>query len=565
MSTRYSWCAASNFRHSLKFIAREDMFQQLLTPVGGSLGWSSLVALLPIATVLVFLGFLKRAAWQAAMAGFVVAFIVAVAVWGMPVRMAFASALNGAVFALWPVMWIVINALLLYNIAVASGRFDAFREWVIAHLPDDRRVILIVIGFCFGALLEGIAGFGAPVAITASLLIMVGFSAIDALVFVLIFDTTPVAFGALGVPVTVLAAVTGLPAPALAAMIGRQLPLMAMILPFYVMALYGGWRSVRALWPVLTVAGVSFGVAQFAVSNYLDYTLTDVLAALGSLVATVLFLQVWRPAEESKFKIARSPLNGAESVVPALGTWQGWIPWVVVSVTVILWTFLKIADLGQHDIPWPWLDKAVSITLYHGKPYAAVWAFQPLGTGTAILLAALATALLVGLRAAEVLQCMVRTIRQIWLAVVTVMLVVALAYVMNYAGLAYTLGLAVASSGHAFILLSPFLGWMAVFLSGSDTSGNALFGNLQVIAARQLHLNPLLFAATNSSGGVLAKMISPQNIATGMSVTDLKGQEGAVLARTFVHSVVMTLILVVIVILQQYVVPGIIPSMNGGR
>ena len=539
------------------------MFHQLLTPVGDSLALSFLVALLPILTLLVLLGIFKRPAWQAALSGLVVAFVIAVTLWGMPVRLAFASAVNGAVFALWPVMWIVINALFLYNIAVASGRFDAFRDWVITHLPNDRRVILIVIGFCFGALLEGIAGFGAPVAITASLLIVVGFSALDALVFVLIFNTTPVAFGALGAPVTVLGAVTGLPVAVLGAMIGRQLPVMAMILPFYVMALYGGWRSVRALWPVLAIAGISFGVAQFLTSNYIDYTLTDVLAALGSLIVTVLFLQAWRPAEAAEFKIARSPLDTANSAASRVAAWQGWLPWLIVSATVILWTSFKVAAKGQLNVPWPGLDKAVAITLYHDKPYAAVWAFQPLGTGTAILVAALITALLVRLPVPKLARCMVRTIAQIWLAVVTVMLVVALAYVMNYSGLAYTLGLAVASSGYAFILLSPFLGWIAVFLSGSDTSGNALFGNLQVVAARQLHLNPLLFAATNSSGGVLGKMISPQNIATGVSVTHLKGQEGTILARTFVHSVVLTLILVVIVIIQQFVVPGIIPSIPG--
>jgi lactate permease len=540
-----------------------DMFHQLLTPVGGSLALSALVALLPIATVLVVLGVLRRPAWQAALLGLLVALGIAVTLWHMPANLAIASALNGAIFALWPVMWIVVNALLLYNIAVASGRFDAFREWVITRLPNDRRVILIVIGFCFGALLEGIAGFGTPVAITASLLIMVGFSAFDALVFVLIFDTTPVAFGALGAPVTVLAAVTGLPAPALGAMIGRQLPFMAAFLPFYVMVLYGGFRSIRALWPMLFIAGVSFGVAQFAGSNYLDYTLTDVFAALGSLIVTVLFLQVWRPAEDAEFRINRA-VDVSPSISQGISPWQGWTPWVLVSATVILWTTFKVAQVGQLNIPWPGLDKMVAITLYHDKPYAAVWAFQPLGTGTAILLAALVTAVLVRLSPSEFMRCVSRTISQIWVAVVTVMLVLALAYVMNYGGMAYTLGLAAASSGRAFILLSPFLGWVAVFLSGSDTSGNALFGNLQVVAARQLGLNPLLFAATNSSGGVLAKMISPQNLATGISVTNLKGQEGAILARTFVHSIVLTLVLVVIVVIEQYLVPGIIPVYAGG-
>jgi lactate permease len=541
------------------------MFHQLLTPVGDSLLLSFLVAILPIATVLVLLGILRRPAWQAALAGLAVGLVIAVTVWGMPARIAFASAFNGAVFALWPVMWIVINALLLYNVAVASGRFDAFRAWVIRHLPNDRRVVLIAIGFCFGALLEGIAGFGAPVAITASLLIMCGFPALEALVFVLIFNTTPVAFGALGAPVTVLGAVTGLPAPALAAMVGRQLPLLAAILPFYVMALYGGWRSIRALWPMLLVAGLSFGLAQFGASNYLDYTLTDVFAALGSLAVTLLFLQVWRPAEDPEFTISRTPHEASVAVARPVPAWQGWMPWLIVTAIVIVWTYLKVATVGQQAIHWPGLDKAVSITLYHDKPYAAVWNFQPLGTGTAILLAAIITALLVRLSPAEFFRCAVRTIRQIWQAVATVMLIVALAYVMNYSGLAYTLGLAVASTGHAFILFSPFLGWIAVFLSGSDTSGNALFGNLQVVAARQLNLNPLLFAATNSSGGVLGKMISPQNIATGVSVTDLKGKEGAVLARTFVHSIVLTLMLVVIVIVQQYLLPGMIPAFTSSQ
>jgi lactate permease len=532
-------------------------------PVGDSLTLSFLVAVLPIATVLILLGVMKRSALQAAFAGLVVGLIIAIAVWQMPARLAFGSALNGAVFAFWPVMWIVINALFLYNIAVSSGRFDAFRAWVIRHLPNDRRVVLVAIGFCFGALLEGISGFGTPVAITASLLIMMGFPALEALVFVLIFNTTPVAFGALGAPVTVLGAVTGLPAPALGAMIGRQLPIMAAFLPFYVIGLYGGWRSIRAIWPMLLVSGLSFGLAQFAASNYLDYTLTDVFAALGSLVCTLLFLQVWKPAPDPEFTIDAASAGGtAQRAVPA---WQGWLPWLIVTAVVIVWTYEKVATVAQKAIPWPGLDKAIAITLYHDKPYAAVWTFQPLGTGTAILLAALLTGLLVGLSPAEIVRCFARTLRQIWQAVVTVMLIVALAYVMNYSGLAYTLGLAVASTGHAFVLFSPFLGWIAVFLSGSDTSGNALFGNLQVVAARQLELNPLLFAATNSSGGVLGKMISPQNIATGVSVTNLKGQEGAVLARTFVHSVILTLVLVCIVIVQQYVVPQIIPTFTAAH
>ncbi|MEI9985424.1 MAG: L-lactate permease [Aliidongia sp.] len=538
------------------------MFKQLLTPVGDSLGLSFLVAALPILAVLLILGGLRRPAWQAALSGLVVALIVAIVVWQMPAGLAIDAVANGAVFALWPVMWIVVNALLLYNIAVKSGRFDAFRNWIITHIPNDRRVVLVVIGFCFGALLEGISGFGTPVAITSSLLILVGFPPLEAVVFVLIFNTAPVAFGALGAPITTLGAVTGLPAGALAAMVGRQLPIMALLLPFYVMVFYGGWRSVKALWPMLLVAGGSFAISQFLASNYIDYTLTDVLSALGSLAATLLFLQVWRPAADAEFAISGKGL-AAENSGRHVAAWQGWAPWVIVSAVVILWTNFKIFTYGQQAIAWPGLDKAISITLYQDKPYAAIWAFQPLSTGTAILVAAVLTAIIFQLSPKKFFDCVVSTVQQTWLPVITVMLIVGLAYLMNYSGMAYTLGQGVASTGHAFVLLSPFLGWVAVMLSGSDTSGNALFGNLQVVAARQLNLNPVLFAATNSSGGVMGKMISPQNISTGLSVTNMKGQEGVVFARTFIHSIVLTLILGALVALQQFVIPGIIPVVGG--
>ena len=490
--------------------------------------------------------------------------------WQLPADRALSSAAAGAVFALWPVMWIVFNALLLYNIAVVSGRFDAFRDWVLDHLPNDRRVVLVVIGFCFGCLLEGISGFGTPVAITSALLILVGFPPLEALTFTLIFNTAPVAFGALGAPVTVLGQVTGLDPVRLGAMIGRQLPFMALLLPFYVMAVYGGLRSIKALWPVLLVAGASFAAGQFVSSNYLDYSLTDVFSSLTALIVTVLFLQVWQPAADPAFSVSARMVQPAGADVAigariargprgAVPAWQGWVPWIVVSVVVIAWTHFKVFAIGQQAIPWPDLHNLVAITLYKDKPYAAVWVFQPLATGTAILLSAVITAALVGVGPERFVGCIVATWRQSRIAILTVALIVALAYLMNYSGMTYTLGLGVASMGVVFPLVSPFLGWVAVFLSGSDTSGNALFGNLQVVAANQLGLNPVLIAATNSSGGVMGKMISPQNIATGVSVTDLKGQEGLVFARTFKHSILLTLVLGGLVLLQQYVVPWMIP------
>ena len=532
------------------------MFHQLLTPVADNLFASFLVASLPVATVLVLLGVLRRPAWQAALAGLAVALIVAVGVWKFPIPLALNSVAAGATFACWPVMWIVVNALIVYNLAVASGRFDAFRDWVVDYLPNDRRVVLIVIGYCFGCLLEGVAGFGTPVAITSALLIMLGFPAIEALTFTLIFDTAPVAFGALGAPVATLGAVTGLHDTVLGAMIGRQLPFIAFLLPFYVMGVYGGRRSIAAVWPVLTVAGASFALTQFLCSNYVSYVLTDVLSSMVSLIVTLGFLRLWRPVHDPAFALAAHPTEVRRGA--AIPAWQGWLPWVVISATVILWTVFKVASIGEQKIAWPGLDKAVFITLYN-KPYAAIWTFQPLATGTAILVAALVVAVAVGAGLKGFLLAVADTWRQIRIAILTVALIVGLAYLMNYSGMAYTLGLAVASVGALFPLVSAFLGWVAVFLSGSDTSGNALFGNLQVVAARQLNLNPVLFAATNSSGGVMGKMISPQNISTGVSTTELKGREGEVMARTFKHSLILTVLLGVLVVIQQYIFPGVIP------
>jgi len=538
------------------------MFHQLVTPIGDSLPLSFAAAALPIAVVLLLLGVLRRPAWQASIAGVLVALLLAVGVWQMPLGLALNSVAAGATFAAWPVMWIVLNALLLYNVSVVTGRFDAFRDWMVQHLPNDRRVALVAIGFAFGCLLEGVSGFGTPIAITSALLVALGFRAVDAIVFTLMFNTAPVAFGALGAPVTTLGAVTQLHDVTLGAMIGRQLPIVALVLPFYVIGVFGGVRAIRGVWPVLLVSGGSFAFVQFLSSNYLGYALTDVLSSLAALGATLLFVKVWHVAPDPAFALrgpdqsaAAAPATGA----PGIPGWQGWLPWLVLSVTVILWVHLKLNLIGEQKVEWPGLHNAVFITTY-GRPYAAVWTFQPLATGTAILVATLVTALLVRLTPAQFATALRGTLRQIRLPLVTTMIIVGLAYLMNYSGIAYTLGVGVASVGIFFPLVSAFLGWLAVFLSGSDTSGNALFGNLQVVAARQLDLSPVLMAATNASGGVLGKMISPQNISTGTSTTECRGQEGDILARTFKHSIVLTLFLGLIVMLQQYVFPGVIPS-----
>ncbi|HEX4050445.1 MAG TPA: L-lactate permease [Steroidobacteraceae bacterium] len=530
--------------------------------MSNNLALSFLVGMIPIATVLVLLGVLKRPAWQSSLAGLVVGFIIAVWVWRFPVGLAVESTLAGVAFALWPIMWIVFAALVLYNVAVNSGQFDAFRRWILEHLPDDRRIILIVIGYCFGALLEGVTGFGAPVAIISSLLIILGFDAMDAIVFALIFNTAPVAFGSIGVPITTLAGVTGLPDTVLGAMVGRQLPFLAFLLPFYAIAMYGGWRSVRALWPVLLVAAATGALGQFVTANYISYQLTNIVSSLVSLAVTVLFLKLWTPTHDPAYAVVRlsrtveqaSEAGQAHGKVPP---WQGWIPWLCVAAVVTVWTIWKFAAFHQMNLPWKGLHNAVFITLYN-RPYAAVFNFQPLATGTAILASAILTAIAGRLGIDAFARAMLTAARQIRLPTLTVTAIVGLAFLMNYSGLAYTLGLGVASAGALFPLVSAFLGWLAVFLSGSDSSGNALFGNLQVVAARQLHLNTILIAATNSSGGVMAKMISPQNIATGCATTHLTGKEGAIFSRTFLHSIFLTVLLGCLVWLQQYVWPWMI-------
>jgi L-lactate transport len=565
------------------------MFHQLLVPVADNLFLSFLVGFIPILVVLILLGIVRRPAWQAALTGLIIGLIIAILIWQMPVPQALSATFNGFAFALVPVMWIVWCAMWLYNVTVHSGKFDLFRRWMVYNVPPDKRVLLLVIGFSFGALMEGIAGFGTPVAICSALLIALGFPVLDALTLTLIFNTTPVAFGALGVPITTLASVTNLHTSALAAMVGRQLPIFALFLPFYAIIVFTGWRSLRTVWPVALVAGLSFALMQFIISNFVGPELPDVLASLFSLICVILFVQIWKPrdidAYSANFAFASQAVavTGSEAageqegpVVSSADTpisdgvdarptsneaMLAWLPWLLVSAIVIAWTFLKVPTFGALSIHWPGLDNRVFLTLYH-KPYAAVYAFQPLGTGTAILLAVIITTIVMVAAGANVQiawRALADTWRQLRFAILTVVLIVGLAYLYNYSGMSYTLGLAISKVGAIFPFFSVFLGWIACFLSGSDTSSNALFGNLQVVAARQLNLSPVLMAATNSSGAVMSKMISPQNVSTGVSTTVLAGKEGLIIRRTFFHSILLAVILGIIVMLQQYLVPGIIP------
>ncbi|WDM02965.1 L-lactate permease [Alicyclobacillus cycloheptanicus] len=521
---------------------------------------SFLVGMIPIAVVLVLLGIVRTPAWIAAISGLVVGFIIALAVWKMPAHLALSAVGNGVVFALWPVMWIVFAAMWLYNLSQRTGAFDQFRQWMYHYATADRRIQVLIIAFSFGALMEGIAGFGTPVAIASALLVGLGFPVLDAVVFALIFDTAPVAFGALGVPVVTLGAVTNLHVNALSAMVGRQLPIFALILPFYVLVVMGGWKALRGAWPAALVAGLSYALTQFVVSNYVGPALPDVLAALVSLICIVLFTRVWRPKDTDQYQsYAHSRTVQAGLNAGGAGGWRGWVPWLTVTVVVIIWTFAKLSSIGQMDVNWPGLNNLVYLTLYH-KLYAATWSFQPLATGTAILVSVILSALMLRASWRDFFGAAADSWKQLYFPILTVVCIVGLAYLYNYSGMAYTLGIAVAALGALFPFFSGFLGWIACFLSGSDTSSNALFGNLQVVAANRLHLNPYLMAATNSSGAVMSKMISPQNVSTGVSTGELRGKEGLVIRRTFLHSIVLTVLLGILVVLQAHGWSGMVPK-----
>ncbi len=563
------------------------MFHQLLTPVANNLFLSFLVGIIPIVVVLILLGVVRLPAWLSALAGLIVGLIIAALVWRLPFQQVASSTLMGFVFAIWSVMWVVWNAMWLYNVTVRSGKFELFRRWMVHNVPGDRRVLLLIVGFCFGALMEGIAGFGTPVAICSALLIALGFEPLDAITMTLIFNTTPVAFGALGVPITTLHGVTNLPTAQLSAMVGRQLPIFSLLLPFYALVIYAGARSLRSCWPAALVAGVSFALTQFAISNFVGPELPDVLASLVSLICVIVFVQFWKPRDSEEFKASFATV-GAGSANPGSVSEEGvpvpeaekepeseaaarrpttseailaWLPWLLVSAVVIAWTFLGISKIGAQSIHWPNLDNQVFLTLYN-KPYAAVYSFQPLGTGTAILVSVILTTIIMiaaGAKPIIFVQALADTWKQLHYAILTVIFIVGLAYLFNYSGISYTIGLAISSVGVIFPFFSVFLGWIACFLSGSDTSSNALFGNLQVVAARQLNLSQVLMAATNSSGAVMSKMISPQNLTTGVSTIGLVGKEGLVVRRTFWHSIILACVLGIIVMIQQYLIPGVIP------
>lgn len=541
-----------------------------------TLALSALVAIVPLAVVLALMGIFRKSGLLSSACGLATAAALAIFVWRMPGTLAFWSVVYGCIYALWSIMWIVFAALWLYNLTVATGNFDLLRRWMQQHSSGDPCIQAILVAFCLGALLEGTAGFGAPVAITAFLLVGMGFKPRQAILCSLIADTAPVAFGALGIPIVALAGVTGLDLMKLSAMEGRQLPFLSALLPLYIVCVIAGLKGVRRTWPAIAVTGITFGLAQFFVSNYWGPWAPDIIAALASIAATVLFLRIWQPRITTAEKNAADayqpllpanepaafdvPNSGPDPHAPvsASQAFAAWLPWILLSAVMVLWSYLKLFQKGQISFAIPHLHNAVLITLY-GKPYAAMYAFQPLTTGTAALFATVLTAIFLRVKPNICLSCGYKTLRQLRLPGLTVIFIVALAYLYNYSGMAFTLGAAVASAGAFFPLVSSYLGWAACFLSGSDTASNLLFGNLQVAAAHQLHLNPVLLAATNSSGAITGKMISPQNIAIGVTTVGLVGEEGKVLRSTFWHSIFLAGLISLLAFAQAHWLAWMVP------
>ena len=533
------------------------VWSQPLDPLHSDL-LSALAAAIPLVVVLILMGGFRKSGLVSSACGLGSAAILAVALWRMPVGLAAWSVAYGFAYAVCSILWLVFAALWLYNLSVSTGSFELLRKWVEQNASGDSCVQAILVAFCFGALLEGSAGFGSPIAVAAFLLVGLGFEAREAVVVALVANTAPVAFGGMGIPIIALAGVTGLETAKLSAMVGRQLPFLSLLLPFYLALLVGGLKGLRRCWPAALVAGGSFGTAQFLVSNFWGPYVTDVLSSLASMAVLVAFLQVW-PSRGSFRDTSVNPKSSLEGkAIPLRSALSAWLPWIVLSIVMMLWSYLKLFQRGQVAIPVPELHNGVLITLYQ-KLYSAIFNFQPLATGTGVLVAALLTALCFRTRPRLFLEAGGKTLRQLRLPGFTVLFIVGLAYLYNYSGMAYTLGAAVAHAGAIFPVLSSYLGCAACFLTGSDTSANLLFGNLQVSAAHQLRLNPVLLAATNSSGAVAGKMISPQNIAIGVTTVGLIGQEGKVLHRTFWHSLLFAGFIGLIAAIQAYCVPGMAP------
>ncbi|HEX7486656.1 MAG TPA: lactate permease LctP family transporter [Vicinamibacterales bacterium] len=535
------------------------MWTQAFNPLG-QIFLSALVAALPIAFLFWALAVRKLKGHIAGSCTTAVALLVAIVVYRMPIALALASTLQGALYGLFPIGWIVIAAVFLYRITVETGQFETIKN-SIASITEDRRLQALLIAFSFGAFLEGAAGFGTPVAISAAMLVGLGFEPLYAAGLCLIANTAPVAFGAIGTPIVVAGQVTGIDNRLISQMVGRQLPLLSIIIPFWLVFTMSGRRGIREVWPAALVSGGSFAVAQWWTSNYLGPLLPDIISSLCSIVCLVLFLRVWRPRRIFRFegegKASPVAAPGARAVVKA------WSPFVVLTILVGNWGIGSVKALLEQltvAIPFPLIHNAV-VHPVTGKTVPSVFTFNWLSaTGTVILIAALISMLITRMRPADGARLFSQTLKSLGAPLVTIAAVLGFAYIGNSSGMTTTMGMALAGTGQLFPLFSPVLGWLGVFMTGSDTSANAVFGRLQSVSADAIGMSPVLAVAANSSGGVTAKMISPQSIAVACAATGLVGNESGLFRFTLRHSLLLVAIVCVMTYLQANAFRWMIPA-----
>ncbi|MGE8261651.1 MAG: L-lactate permease [Stenotrophomonas sp.] len=549
-------------------------WQQLYDPAG-NLWLSSLIALLPIAFFFVALAVLRMKGWLAGTITVAIALAVALLFYRMPLSQAFAAAGYGFVYGLWPIAWIILGAVFLYKVSVKTGQFDIIRASILS-VTEDQRLQMLMVGFAFGAFLEGAAGFGAPVAITAALLVGLGFKPLYAAGLCLIVNTAPVAFGAMGIPIIVAGQVTGMDAFEIGQMAGRQLPFLTLIVLFWIMAIMDGWRGVKETWPAVLVAGGSFAIAQYLTSNFIGPELPDITASLTSLVCLTLFLRRWKPVRIFRFDTQTSAEAAAQALeAPRHSTGQivkAWSPFLILTAMVTIWSippFKALFAAGgalEHwvlKIPVPSLDQLVQkmppiVPVPTG--YEAIYRFDAVSaTGTAIMLGAVIAIVLLKMRPAAALRTFAETANELKVPIYSIGMVLAFAFIANYSGLSATLALALAHTGKAFTFFSPFLGWLGVFLTGSDTSSNALFSALQATTAQQIGVSEVLLVAANTTGGVTGKMISPQSIAIACAAVGLAGRESDLFRFTVKHSLIFTVMVGILTTVQAYWLTWMIP------
>jgi lactate permease len=535
-------------------------WKQIIDPFN-NLWLSALVAVLPIAFIFWALIVKKMKGYIASILATVIAMLIAIIVYGMPAKLALLSSANGAMYGLFPICWIVITAVFLFNITVKSGQFEIIKHFM-ASITSDRRLQALLIAFSFGSFLEGTAGFGAPVAITAAMLVGLGFKPLYAAGICLIANTAPVAFGAIGIPITVASQVSSIPEMAISQMVGRTLPILSVMLPFYLIILMSGYKKTIEILPAVLVSGCSFAFLQWFSSNFIGPALPDVIAGIGSIIILIIFLRFWKPPTIWRFPDEPAPTFNTEITYTTGEIVRAWSPFILLTIMIISWGLQPIKELlnavGLVQFEMPGLHNVILDK--NNNPIPHIFKFNYLSaSGTAILISGLISIPLVGLSFREGLKIFGQTLNQLKFPIITVASVLAFAYIVNDSGITITMAQALANTGFLFPFFAPVLGWLGVFITGSDTSANALFGKLQSATATSIGVDPVITVGANVSGGVVGKMISPQSIAVAAAAGNLVGKESELFRFTVKHSFIMLIFICFIVLAQAYVFKWLIP------